>query len=212
MKQILEKFEELKIVLDLHDFVMNNCFVAGGAVRDLRRNKTPKDYDIFFKTEEAKEQFVQKFAGYCVETGLGNFNYNDFQFITINVGSPEKVIARFDWNVNQCYFDPTDKRKFSSYYVPEYLQFNCNSDYPLSAFLRLPYLIEKGFKIEPKEFAFVAAFIQNLGLLNSSEAATKALSFVPSSNGVTDLQNVPERAARAAIMKSPLAMAMREDQ
>lgn len=158
MKIIEEKFTELKAVPDLYEFVLENCFLAGGAVRDVILNVTPKDWDVFFRTEEAKDEFIQRFTRKMEETGIGNFNYKDFQFITLYTGSPSHVTNKFDWNVNQQFYE-FGKSMGRGYFIPKELRLNTDCEKPLAAYLRLPDMISKGFTISKEELMFTIAFI-----------------------------------------------------
>lgn len=213
MNKLMTKMLELKKIPGLYEFTMANCFCAGGAVRDIARDREPKDYDIFFKTKEAIDEFKQKFSHLTTETVLGNFNLDDFQFITMYYGSPTKVVAKFDWNVNQVFVNFTEHKPtaWGGVHFND-LTFNCNASYPLSALLRLPRLIEMGFKINAKEFAFVVAFIAAKGCLSSTERCQKELAFVPSADSQMNLNGLPERAQKAALANSPLMTAMKEGQ
>lgn len=217
MKKIMDAMEDLKTVPGLYDFVMANCFIAGGAVRDCVRGVDPKDYDLFFRNDWAKNHFIQNFASATTQTHLGNYNFqvnHTIQFITLKTGTPEQIIDKFDWNVNQQFYEfnnPTSKRGLF-HYTTEYLRFNCDCDYPLSAILRLPYLLEKGFKIEPSEFAFALAFVSNLGVLSSPEASAKAMFYQPSTKFNFNMHNITQRAVNSAIKKSPLGQAMSENE
>lgn len=205
-----EKLKELSILPGLLELTLEKGFCAGGAVRDIARGAKPRDYDIFFKSADAVEEFKQKYSHLCEETVLGNFNLADFQFITIYFGSPKDIISQFDWNVNQKYCDFAITNNPSYEYTETHLSFNCNASYRLSALLRLPKFIEMGYKIEPRELAFVVCYIAATGVLASSEAVEAELSFVPSSGHAINLKGIPERATKAAIQSSPLMKALRE--
>lgn len=207
---LTEKIQELRKIPGLYDFVKQQGFVAGGAVRDLCMELVPKDYDIFFKTKEAIEEFKNSFGSYLEKTPLDNYNYTDFQFITMQHGSPDDVIAGFDWNVNMCYVDfSTGRAQLLSKYQ-KLLAFNPNGKFPVSAFLRLPYLMSKGFTITHQELLFASCFLSASGLLASSEKAMGSISFAPSNGGSFNINGIPERAIRAALASSDLAKAMKE--
>jgi hypothetical protein len=175
-KALREKILTLNNKNGLHDFLNKNCFIAGGAVRDLLRDKTPKDYDIFFKSQEAVEEFKAKYlsdllslGGY--ETSIGNYNHFDFQFITLSVGQPEDVIRQFDWNVNMVYFDLSVDKILPK----EYDRFNNNLSLNLdcikvwSAMERLPYFISKGFDIDTYNMAGALTRFSMIGPVTSYE-------------------------------------------
>lgn len=208
------KLEDLKKVPMLYDFVMENCYLAGGAVRDINMNRAPKDYDIYFYTKDAVTEFGNRFGKNGMEeTPLGNFNYKDFQFITVQCGNPILVTGTFDWNVNQQYYEFKKKKIGYSGYGCEGndLRFNTKSSYPLSAVLRMPYLIQKGFTITPKEFAFVMAYISTRGILNSPEEAQRQVSISPSSDmSMYNIAGSVDRARKAALEDSPLMKSLNE--
>lgn len=218
MKKIMDKMQELQMVPGLYDFVIKNCYLAGGAVRDLNRDVKPKDYDIYFLTADAIEEFGNRFGRNGMDvTALGNFNYNDFQFITVTHGLPKDVVGKFDWNVNMQYYLFGEKSSHAMEYVntigkPE-LRFNLKSQYPLSAFIRLPYLIEKGYYISPKELIFVTSYLVTKGILNSPEEAQKQVSVSPSTDmSMYNIAGAVERAQKIALSESPLMNMLKEPQ
>lgn len=208
MNSILTKMKELKKIPDLYEFVMENAFLAGGAVRDLTRGQKPKDYDIFFKTKKAKDEFVKNFSKHMKETGIGNYNWHDFQFITIRHGTPQEVTDTFDWNVNQVFFDFDGSYLGGERFGGIVLRINTKCDKPLSALLRLPYLLKKGFTIDEKELLFALTFTSTVVNLRSTEAVEDQLEFMSSGGGSTCLGDTVERAVQAALEKSPLNKAL----
>lgn len=206
---VMAKIKELQRVPGLYDFVLANCFLAGGAVRDTIRQQKPKDWDIFFKTEAAKNEFVSRFSDGMDQTGFGNLNYYDFQFITLDTGTPEKVIGNFDWDVNQVYFDFATNRLGGNVSSNNYLRLNTEARTPLSAIMRLPHLLSKGFLIEQKELLFAYTFVSLKVNLASPTAVQAQNSFI--SNGGFPLSGVTEtteRAVKAALKSSPLMKAL----
>lgn len=203
-----KKLKELKKIPDLYQFVMENAFLAGGAVRDITRGQKPKDYDIFFKTKIAKEEFVKRFSKHMKETGIGNYNWYDFQFITIRYGTPEEVTDTFDWNVNKVFYDFNRSRLGGNMFGGNELTLNTKSDKPLSALLRLPYLLKKGFTIDEKELLFALTFTSTVVNLRSTEAVEEQHEFMSNGGGETYLGDTVERAVQAALEKSPLNKAL----
>jgi hypothetical protein len=215
MKKIMDKMLELKAIPGLYEFTMENCFIAGGAVRDVNRNVEPKDYDLFFRTDKGIEEFKAKFSERMEETGLGNFNYSDFQFITLSSGTPAQVVSKFDWDVNMQYYVFGETHAKSLSYInhagEHSLVFNVNSSYPLSAFLRLPQMLKKGYHIMPKELSFITAFLAAKGVFNSGEEAQGHLNIVPSqSMSQYSIGGAVDRGRQAAIADSPLMKALKE--
>jgi len=166
----LEKaIEATKTVPTLYEFIQDNCFCAGGAVRDIVRGNTPKDYDLFFKTEESKDYFLANFSKRFVQTSIGNFNFKDIQFITIYTGSPDSIINRFDWNVNQTYYDFKTKEMDRRFNRGTDLILNLDAEKLLSAMIRLPYLLSKGFTISQDQFLFCLSYLSSRVNLKSVE-------------------------------------------
>lgn len=206
------KIKELKKVPHLYEFIMEHGFLAGGAIRDIIRKATPKDYDIFFKTVAAKDEFIEKFGDKMEVTGIGNYNWKDFQFITIRTGSPKKILDTFDWNVNQVAYDFKAKRSEGYWGDDIYLRFNTKTDKPLASLLRLPYLISKGYTIDEKEYLFALAYTATTVDLTSSQAVESQYEFMSSGGGQTSPSGIVERAAELAnaekLRKSPLSQAL----
>lgn len=160
--------KQLEQIPGLRNFVEHNMYLAGGAVRDLIRKKVPNDYDLFFRTDEAKEEFVRRFSGQMTGTPFKNFEYmfngdfkigpSEVQFITMFVGSPEKVVGGFDWSVNMVWADlsspATALYKGPSYVGNPYdncLYFNLDATHVFSAIERIPKFLAMGYTITPLE-------------------------------------------------------------
>lgn len=213
MSKISDKMLELKKIPGLYEFTVVNCFLAGGAVRDSIRDITPKDYDLFFYTDSAKEAFIKDFGRFCEVTGFGNYNWGKFQFVTLETGTPQKVTDNFDWNVNQVWFE-FHKSSFSGYRSNTmHLNFNTKARTPLSAIMRLPHLLSKGFKIDQKEMLFAYTFVaMSVNLANPVEVHQQQ-NFISGNGGqVGGIEEVTERAVKAAkdiqIARSPLTKAL----
>jgi hypothetical protein len=192
-----EKTKDLKAVPGLYEFAMENCFIAGGAVRDSRRGVQPKDYDLFFRSDASRDEFIETFGKLMEITGIGNYNYNDFQFITLYTGSPLSVISKFDWNVNMMYHEFNNNKLYRSTYVPGELKLNVDCEKPLSAYLRLPDMINKGFKISKEELMFTLAFIGQRVNLKNLDNLDKEFEWVSAGGGM-----VGAGAARKAVERA----------
>jgi hypothetical protein len=207
------KIQELREIPGLYEFVLKNCFIAGGAVRDAIRDVKPKDYDIFFRTEEAKEEFIQIFSKRFTETSIGNFNYKDFQFITLYTGTPQQVVDTFDWNVNQEYYEfGKNNPKYLSRIREKYLTLNTNCRKPLSAFLRLPDMLKKGYEIEKEELLYVLSFISQVSAVRGDVDLSKEFEFVSSGGGFIGsdkAERAVKRATQEAVKHSPLYKVMK---
>lgn len=219
MESLEKKLEYLKAVPELYDFTVKNCFIAGGAVRDVNRGVAPKDYDLFFRTDAAIAEFKQKFSHFCVETGLGNYNWGEFQFITLYSGTPQEVIETFDWNVNQHFYEfgKLNVRfpflsQVGGYTTEVYLRFNPNARTPLQALMRIPEMIEKGFKIQKEEFLFALTFCSQVCPLTTGTDFTQHFEAISSGGsflGSAAAEGAVQRASEEAQKHSPLAKALK---
>lgn len=205
------KLNTLKKIPDLYEFTLENCFIAGGAARDTIRSTPPKDYDMFFLSDSAKDEFIRKFGNHCTVTGFGNYNWDEFQFITLVTGSPESVTDTFDWNVNQVWFNLKAKRFGGHLSTSNYLMFNCKSRTPLSAIMRLPMLIKKGYVIEPKELLFAYTFVALSVNMANPEAVNLQQAAAISNNAgpCTGVESVTKRAVKAVLENSPLCQVLK---
>ncbi len=210
--KITDAILELKEVPDLYEFSQEHCFLAGGAVRDVVREREPKDWDIFFKSEAAKDEFISRFGRKMELTGFGNYNWKKFQFITMETGSPTKVTGTFDWTVNMVYFDFALGQFGGNTHHNNFLNINTKARTPLSAIMRLPYLLEKGFLIDQKELLFAYTFVSVSVDLKCPEAVNNQYNFISGNGGNSAIEGTTKRAVDTAlkeiIAKSPLQRAL----
>lgn len=161
---------------DVKDYFLKNTFIAGGYVRDLLRNKRYKDIDFYFKSKEAMDLLLPHIekAGYR-KSKNGTYVKDDIQFITMIYGDPESVINKFDFTVNQGYYDYGNsvlniRESSQNLYV------NKDGLTPLGALIRVPYLLDKGFHISKAEMAFLSAIVMKLPLPANQTDAKRLLS------------------------------------
>lgn len=122
-----EKIEEtlkLRFNKQIIEFIYENCFVAGGAVRDFIIDRRHNDIDIFFKDKNKIQEFKDLFVKYNLadfsnkwyrpynSTHTCNFIVTNYaitigrlQFITFRTGEPIDIVNTFDFTINQCYYD-----------------------------------------------------------------------------------------------------------
>lgn len=208
LRRIDKEMLKLKAIPDLYEFTLVNCFIAGGAVRDCLRGVEPKDYDLFFYSDAQKDEFIRKFGRHCQVTGFGNYNWNTFQFITLETGSPQKVTGNFDWDVNQVWMEFSEGIAEGRTYANEYLHLNTKVKTPLSAIMRIPHLLSKGFKIEQKELLFAYTFVAMSVNLANPESVQAQGACVSGGGEQVSTEGVTERAVKAAMENSPLSRAL----
>lgn len=177
-----------------------SAYIAGGAVRDLIRGRMPKDYDIYFRTEDAMNTVTRevewesrsKMADFRVQSSddiwrltlIRNYTHERTkgQLITLMYGAPEEVVQRFDFTVNTGWWCPlTGKLVYGD--TRDALIYQMGGPYPLNALMRVPYLLEKGFTITKEEMVKIGVDISRMApirTIEQLEAACVGCSFSPS--------------------------------
>jgi hypothetical protein len=122
-KQYARLFYEISCALEnslLTDMLFEHSFLAGGAIRDSYFNKTPKDYDIFFKSATMADSFITLMDALIKS---GQMRKVEFKFESQNTysvvingkqvqfckkkysGDPVEVISNFDYTNSMAYYD-----------------------------------------------------------------------------------------------------------
>ena len=92
---------------NLFNFLSQNAYIAGGAVRDvIDFNESYNDIDIFFYTKDAADKIAtydfSKFQHFDVKKHPnGTVKIGEISIITRYYGSIEDILMKFDFNVNQ---------------------------------------------------------------------------------------------------------------
>lgn len=151
--------------------IIKNSYVAGGAIRDLYRNKLPNDYDIYFRTEEDSINFTKLINEYynheeiskkypilvnVQETSITiSVNYDELNKATVQfilnknyTGEPDEVIDRFDFTINMNFYEFYNGNLYCNYedLNNRYLNFNYGSKPNISRLLRF---LNEGYVISP---------------------------------------------------------------
>lgn len=164
-------------------FIRENCYLAGGCFRSIILKKPVKDWDFYFKTEEAKNQFIKLIDGNSWQTpALGNNYYiadntdnaitcqfqksqEILQFITRWTGSPDKVVEKFDFLHTQSYYVLDTKLLKITKTPYKELKYNTKSPYPINALKRaLKFAKEKGVEMEDESLIDICLAIKGLDL------------------------------------------------
>jgi hypothetical protein len=128
--QIREKVKYLISIVGSH---YDDMYLTGGAVASLLQGETPKDWDIYFRTEEAQKEVISTFVNsFSDEIAVYDEKYRDIvtsekvitenatslkngiQFITKYNGSPDVVRESFDFVHCKPYFDFRTNQLFIS--------------------------------------------------------------------------------------------------
>lgn len=119
-ENLKRRFESLGFPFDVREM-----FVSGGCIASLLQNETPKDFDVYFKSQSSAnrvDSFCKLNSGFVEDV---NENYRDttpnnsgklftenaitmkngLQFITKHVGSPKEIRDTFDFVHCKPYYD-----------------------------------------------------------------------------------------------------------
>lgn len=150
----------------LRDMIYNNCFFAGGCVRDLFTGKKIKDYDVFFKSQLAFDailpalknaainhncKFTVLFESthtYTIRVGQDIFQFCKAPY----TGSPKEVISRFDYTNCMAYYDIASNKiefddRFTDAINKKELVYNKDAYNPTVALKRYNSFVDEGWEI-----------------------------------------------------------------
>lgn len=87
--------------------------IAGGALRDTFAGKTPRDYDVYFQSEESLALFETFLGGWDeVYEGLKSHAYRKgditLDLVNLRYGTAEEIIEGFDLSLSQAALSTTD--------------------------------------------------------------------------------------------------------
>lgn len=212
--------EVLKLVTDfskLHDslgddfvnFIKDNVFVAGGALRDAARNrdsenilKDIKDYDLYFINKEAVDTFLTKFVEgkeylYIYNELSGCYNVGMLQFVTLVYGDAITVTSMFDFSCNKNYSYLSNKNSFLPFYINfttfknGTIVYNIKAANPASSFMRLQKLNKLGYTLPDGEMLALLLSVQLSPKLINAENIKKHLfgAFSSSDNSLEYIAN-----------------------
>lgn len=149
-------------------------FIAGGCIKDYFRNQSPKDIDIFFKTQEDLETVLKHFANQDSEIVVNNdkvvkIKHKDSIYDLIKMLYPDVItlLESFDFTIAQ--FAITSDKEF--FYTEEAFQdltkrqLMLNSlPYPESTMIRVRKYMNNGFNICHEELNKIIFAIRNRGV------------------------------------------------
>lgn len=175
-KTIILELNEIVEDLPTHikDFVKEHAYVAGGCFHSMVNGQKVNDYDFYFKTKQAVEDFktlTQARPNYRFLPSKNAINYNGsdikLQFITSFWGTPKDVIAKFDFKHCMSYLDlNTQQLKMDRpFLLSNYLEFNLDASFPAKALERIIKCVaEKKMRLSGKTLADLVVGINSLDL------------------------------------------------
>ncbi len=156
--------------LALPDLILDNYYLAGGAVRDLSFFKEAKDYDIYAKDSLSLNILLHQLSRspafvLVQESSMANTYKHclvekPFQIIKILTGRGLEVVTQFDFDVNMKYISLCEE-KFTYDKIcgvtnvkdnPKIMKLGDNIKTPKTMLFRLQKMSEKGFSLEKNEF------------------------------------------------------------
>ena len=133
---LTEKLMDPLIKPDLHQIIVDECVLSGGAISSCLRGQTPNDFDLYFKTYEGMDRFTKHMAlkqnQSVIKDSDGKYSttllagklvtanattlFNDLQFITLSIFEEQQMA--FDFIHCKPYYDIKDAKLYIS--KPEY--------------------------------------------------------------------------------------------
>lgn len=189
-KTLKAKHEEFINTLyhqETKDLIKTKTYFAGGAIRDLLKNREPKDYDLFFVDTESNNKFKElaKKEFSLMETVIGNFNCKvgtSVQVVTLVSGSPDKVVSKFDFTINTGYYVPQmDTLVKPTVIISNTLEVLPNVMSPLQALLRVSKFESMGYEVPQEVLIKLGVAISYLSPINTPERLLEELKGVSTS-------------------------------
>jgi len=169
------------------DIIKTKTFFAGGCVRDLIRNKQPKDYDLFFFSEEDRDLFVKEahnnFA--LKKTAINNYNIQvgdcKVQIITVVCGMPDNLVKTFDFTINQGFYVPQlDILKHGD--AGSDLLVCDNIQSPLNALVRTIKFVNDGYNITSETMIRLGVAVSKMQPITTEDQLIEALKGISTGN------------------------------
>lgn len=155
---------------------LDGCYVAGGAITSVYTNMPINDYDIYPKSEAARNgaiiwAFENNFINIHSSSRALTFIDSDENRVQIAIfdefESHQKIFDFFDFTVCMGAYDLDTKKfhlheKFLIHCSQRYLSFNPNTKYPYASAWRVQKYKERGFTIGKIEFMKILIACANL--------------------------------------------------
>jgi len=165
----------------------SNGFVAGGAVRAVFASERINDFDIFFRSQKDFDKFVESLNGEdsptfsTTGTAWTHCDTDDkmrYQLICAEFGSPEEIIAKFDFT---CCMAAWDGKEFcfGEYFLKHASQrrlvFNPSAGFPICSLWRAVKFIKRGWNLPAIEAIKLSLKINHIDIKDRSELKRQLL-------------------------------------
>lgn len=152
IKRHLEQIKQ-EILLIVHDeSLVNQMFIAGGAIRSLVNNERVSDYDIFLRNEDQikllNEALAYRSVMYSSKNSIGLITSTGkhLQFIVCATGTPDNVIGEFDFTCNMNYYElGSGDLEINTDTYTKQLVINSNARNSVGTLLRVGKFVAKGY-------------------------------------------------------------------
>lgn len=152
--------------------------VAGGALRDAFAGRTPRDYDIYFQSEESLALFETFLGGWDeVYEGLRSHAYRKgdvtLDLVNLRYGTAEEIIDGFDLSLSQAALSTTDwspqapeEAKLFVVHREDYFQHLVNGTLELGGKVPYPFnTLQRALKYQKYGFTMSRTSLRNLIIL-----------------------------------------------
>jgi hypothetical protein len=158
-----------------------SVYIAGGACRSVFANEAINDLDLYFTSEDAlhafKNQVDKKYeVVYCSENAVSYRTEKNikFQLIKKIYGTPQNVMAQFDFTICMCACFPKTNTfvmydRFLEHLARREIVFNIDACYPINSLFRANKFIKRQYYVSAVEWIKIGLKCHSLNLKNLKE-------------------------------------------
>jgi hypothetical protein len=152
-------------------------YFAGGCIRDSFHGVTPKDFDTYCVDAVTQAKVIKRLnKTYFVLNSVNNFDiwHKSFRFNIITNsefnGLPFDIVNQFNFTVNQNWYNGDHLQVDSLQDIEAKQLLVCGScRYPLGVMVKLPRMLELGYKIDEKQFMALLGKVLPLSIQSEEE-------------------------------------------
>lgn len=169
----------------LYSFCNNRVFIAGGAIRAVFANEQISDYDVYFRNESDRKNFLcdceddlekvfESNNAITFKTKDGKITIQAIILDELLSDSANGIFNEFDFSICMGAYDFLSKEfvlheKFLEHLSSRELFYNINSKYPIASMARMRKYLKKGYRISGVEIIKLALRINNLKMKTFSD-------------------------------------------
>lgn len=172
--------QQLQNVLDTFvsffklESIKDDIYIAGGAIRDLKNNRTPKDYDIYFTNPQsgaiAKKLVSKKYplnTNGNLDSWLEGMRLNAI-FNEEFCVKPQELIGEFNFHQNMNFYHK-GQLYIDRFIYQNSLVLNKKAKYPLGVLMKLPRMMELGYCINESSMTSILGQVLKLGIKSQEQ-------------------------------------------